>query len=89
MLPQDIIHGLSFEAGNPVWKTVLQLLDASIEVEQDTAVSKEVKGEDRAWHCGRADALKAFKMVLLNSRDQVLKDQGRPSESHTSSEIGS
>jgi hypothetical protein len=89
MLPQDIIHGLAFEANNPIWKSVHKLLDASIEVETDTAISREVKGEDRAWHCGRADALKAFKQVLMNTRNDVLRDIGRPSEEHNPSEIGS
>jgi hypothetical protein len=80
MLPQELIQGLSFEANNPVWKSVHMLLDASIEAETSKAISMEVKGEDRAWYCGRADALTAFKEILVNTRNDVLRDQGRPPE---------
>ena len=80
MLPQEIIHGFGFEKDNQLWKATLMLIDASIEAETAAAISKEVKGEDRAWHCGRVDALTSFKDVLLNTRDTVLKDLGRPPE---------
>lgn len=80
MLPQEVIHGLMFESGNPTWKAVHMLIDASIESEVAYAVSKEQKGEDRAWHAGRADALMSFKDVLMNTRNEILKDQGRPPE---------
>jgi hypothetical protein len=60
---KKIIHGLSFEPNNPLWLAVHKLLDASINSEVVSAVSKETKGEDRAWHCGRADALMAFKEI--------------------------
>ena len=84
MLPQEIIHGLSFEPNNPLWLAVHKLLDASIDSEIASAVSKESKGEDRAWHCGRADALMAFKEVLVNTRNDVLRDQGKEEESYDS-----
>ena len=86
--PNQIITGLSFEKNNDLWKAVHMLLDASIESEVATAISREVKGEDRAWHCGRADALNAFKDILINTRNDVLRDQGRPSEDHNPSENG-
>ena len=84
MLPQEIIHGLSFEPKNELWKAVHMLIDASIDAELASATSKENKGEDRAWHCGRADALIAFKEILVNTRNDVLRDQGKPEESHIS-----
>ena len=84
MLPQEIIHGLSFEKDNPLWKAVHLLLDASIDSEISNAISKENKGEDRAWHCGRADALSAFKEILVNARNDVLRDQSRPEENDNS-----
>lgn len=52
------------------------------------ALSKENKGEDRAWHCGRADALRDFKDVLMQTRNAVLADIGRPLENDNPSEIG-
>jgi len=78
MLPQQIIHGFGFEKDNPVWKATLMLLDASIESETAYALQKENRGEDRAYHCGRAEALVAFKSVMLSTREAVLKDIGRP-----------
>jgi len=80
MLPQEIIHGFAFETNHITWKAIHMILDASIESEVATALSKENKGEDRAWHAGRADALMAFKDVLMNTRNEVLIDQGRPPE---------
>jgi hypothetical protein len=87
-LPQQIIVGLSFDKSNELWKAIHIMLDASIEAETVNALSKENKGEDRAWHCGRADALNAFKDILINTRNDILRDQGRPSEDHNPSENG-
>lgn len=84
MLPQEIIHGLSFESHNELWKAVHLLIDASIDAELASATAKENKGEDRAWHCGRADALIAFKEILINTRNDVLRDQGREEENYKS-----
>jgi hypothetical protein len=84
MLPKEILHGFSFEAGNDTWKAVHLLLDASIDSEVANALAKENKGEDRAWYAGRADALMAFKEILVNTRNTVLEDQGRPLEEDVS-----
>jgi hypothetical protein len=86
--PNQIITGLSFEKNNDLWKAIHMLLDASIESEVASAISKDNKGEDRAWYAGRADALTAFKSILVQTREEVLADQGRPSEEHSSSESG-
>lgn len=88
MLPQQIIVGLSFEKSNELWKAIHLLLDASVDAEVVNALAKENKGEDRAWHCGRADALKAFKEIIINTRNDVLRDQGRPLEEDNPSENG-
>lgn len=89
MLPQEIIQGFSFETNNITWKAIHMLIDASIESEVANAVSKENKGEDRAWYAGRADALMAFKDVLMNTRNEILKDQGREPEGDASYKSGS
>jgi hypothetical protein len=86
--PNQIITGLSFEKNNDLWKALHMLLDASIESEVASAISKDNKGEDRAWYAGRAEALTAFKSILIQTREEVLADQGRPSEAHSSSESG-
>jgi hypothetical protein len=84
MLPQEIIHGLSFDPKDPLWKAVHLLLEASIDSEIASAVSKENRGEDRAWYAGRADALLAFQAILVNTRNDVLRDQGKPEEDYNS-----
>ena len=84
MLPKEILVGFTFEAGNETWKAVHILLDASIESEVANAISKENKGEDRAWYAGRAEALMSFKEILINTRNAVLEDQGRPLENDVS-----
>jgi len=84
MLPQEIIHGLSFEQQDPLWKAIHAMLDASIDSEIVSAISKDNKGEDRAWYAGRADALIAFKEILVNTRNDVLRDQGKPQENYVS-----
>jgi len=71
---------MSFESGNLTWKAVHMLIDASIESEVAQVVSRENKGEDRAWYAGRAEALMSFKAILMNTRNDILKDQGRPPE---------
>lgn len=78
MLPQEIVNAFSFDPKNELWKAVNTLIDASIEAETAYALQKENRGEDRAYHCGRAEALISFKAVLQDTRDAVLKDQGRP-----------
>lgn len=81
-LPNEIVHGFSFEKDNPTWNAIIKLLDASIESETSYALSFEMKGEDRVYYSGRASALVAFKDVLVNTRNDVLKDIGRPVEDY-------
>lgn len=80
MLPPEIILGLSGPENNPTWKAVLMLIDASIESETARAISLEVKGEDRAWYCGRADALNSFKDILLSTRQEAIESTAQPVE---------
>lgn len=84
MLPIEILRGFTFEAGNDTWKAVHILIDASIDSEIANALAKENKGEDRAWYAGRAEALMSFKDILINTRNTVLQDQGRPLEDDVS-----
>jgi len=87
-LPQEIISGFTFEKDNPTWKAILMLLDASIEAEAADALSKDNKGEDRAWHSGRTASLISFKDIIINTRNEVLADIGKPPEQYDSGKIG-
>lgn len=55
---------LSFET-NEVFDAVLAYLQASIDAEVDRAISYATEGEKRIHACGRAEALKDFKDLLL------------------------
>ena len=80
-LPPEVVHGFSFDPNNnSLWRALHLLIDASIESEVAAAISKENRGEDRAWYAGRADALSTFKTILIETRNQVLEHQGRPPE---------
>lgn len=74
--PSDIHLGFSFLNENPTYKAVFTLLQASIESEVASALSKENKGEDRAWYAGRAEALMSFKTILESVRQDVLQEMG-------------
>lgn len=55
---------LSFES-NEVFDAVVAFLDASIEAEVDRAIAYSTEGEKRIHACGRAEALKDFKDLIL------------------------
>ena len=83
-LPDDISKALAPAGKTELWAIVIRMLDASIYSESVQAVGKEQKGEDRAWHCGRVDALMAFKDVLIDTQAEAAKQHG-----YSSSENGS
>ena len=87
-LPDEIMLGFSFESKHQLWTALHMLIDASIESEVAAAISKDNKGEDRAWYAGRAEALVAFKTILIETRNQVLEHEGRPPENRNPSENG-
>ncbi len=74
--PTEIHLGFSFTGENPTYKAVITLLQASIESEVAAALSKDNKGEDRAWYAGRAEALMSFKTILESVRADVLQEMG-------------
>lgn len=82
-MPEDIAKALGPAENHEIWKAVLKLLEASIYSESVQAVGKEQKGEDRAWHCGRVDALMALKDVLIDTQKACAKQQGFPVSSET------
>ena len=63
---------LSFE-NNEVFDAALAFLDASIEAEVDRAISYSTEGEKRIHACGRAEALKDFKDLLIIQNQEARK----------------
>jgi hypothetical protein len=61
---------LSFET-NEVFEAVLAFLDASVEAEVDRAISYSTEGEKRIHACGRAEALKDFKDLILVQQQEA------------------
>ena len=68
--------GLSFTGKNMTWESIHMLLDVSIEAEVAAVLSKENKGEDRAWYAGRADALSTFKTILIQTHKEITEANG-------------
>ena len=84
-IPDDISKALAPAAKTELWAVVIKMIDASIYSESVQAVGKENKGEDRAWHCGRVDALMALKDVLIDTQAEAARQHGYvSSESGTS-----
>ena len=61
---------LSFDT-NEVFDAVMAYLDGSIEAEVDRAISYSIEGEKRVHACGRAEALKDFKDLLLQQQQEA------------------
>ena len=63
-------RSLSFET-NEVFEAIIAYLDAGIEAEVDRAISYATEGEKRIHACGRAEALKDFKDLLLIQQQEA------------------
>jgi hypothetical protein len=61
---------LSFET-NEVFDAVVAYLDASINAEVDRAIAYSTEGEKRIHACGRAEALKDFKDLILSEQKEA------------------
>jgi hypothetical protein len=61
---------LSFET-NEVFDAVLAFLTASVDAEVDRAISYATEGEKRIHACGRAEALKDFKELILVQQQEA------------------
>lgn len=61
---------LSFDK-NEVFDAVLAYLSLSVEAEVDRAISYATEGEKRIHACGRAEALKDFKDLLLIQQQEA------------------
>lgn len=72
--PEDAKKALAFEK-NEVFDAVIAYLDASISAEVDRAVSYSIEGEKRVHACGRAEAMKDFKDLILSEQAEALRQR--------------
>ena len=57
-----------------LWDSIMIILDENINIEQDIAISSEIELEKRIHQCGRAEALKSIKSLLIEERKSCFKD---------------
>ena len=68
---QDL-SAFQWQGENLLWNTLLENLDAAIDVEMVTAISADTTGEARIHQSGRADALLDFKNHLVELRESAI-----------------
>lgn len=66
------LSAFQWEGKNLLWDTLLDNLDAAIDVETVTAISADTTGEARIHQSGRADALLDFKNHLVELRESAV-----------------
>ena len=66
------LSAFQWQGENLLWNTLVDNLDAAIDVEMVTAVSADTVGEARIHQSGRADALLDFKNHLVELRESAV-----------------
>ena len=72
--PNAIRRTLAFEK-NEVFDSVIAYMDAAIAAEVDRAISYSIEGEKRVHACGRAEALRDFKDLLLSEQAEAQRER--------------
>jgi len=72
--PQQVRKTLAFEK-NEVFDAVLAYMDAAIAAEVDRAISYSIEGEKRVHACGRAEALRDFRDLLLAEQSEAQRER--------------
>lgn len=72
--PKEVRRTLGFEK-NEVFDAVLAYMDSAIAAEVDRAISYSIEGEKRVHACGRAEALRDFRDLLLAEHEEALKER--------------
>ena len=65
-----------FTEKNELWEHILYIVDINIDAETSTATGVEVSGEQRVHACGRAQAWKDIKTLLIEERKKGLSLRG-------------
>jgi predicted ester cyclase len=72
--PKEVRRTLGFEK-NEVFDAVLAYMDSAIAAEVDRAISYSIEGEKRVHACGRAEALRDFRDLLLAEQSEALRER--------------
>jgi hypothetical protein len=72
--PQETRRTLAFDK-NEVFDAVLAYIDAAIAAEVDRAISYSIEGEKRVHACGRAEALRDFRDLLLSEQAEAQRER--------------
>lgn len=72
ILKERLLAHMAFSKSD-LYDVLIDFLDSCIEDEQNDAISNKFTGEERAWQCGRASALKDFKIQVTGIREEVRK----------------
>jgi predicted ester cyclase len=72
--PKEVRRTLGFEK-NEVFDAVLAYMDSAIAAEVDRAISYSIEGEKRVHACGRAEALRDFRDLLLAEHEEALRER--------------
>lgn len=76
-LPENIALGMAVPKDNYTLSAIINILDESIKSETTVALgNSHSSSENRAWQCGRADALASFKELIVGIREDALKQRG-------------
>lgn len=65
-----------FTQPNELWEHILYIVDLNIDAESNLALGVDVSGEQRIHACGRAQAWKDIKTLLLEERKKGLDANG-------------
>jgi hypothetical protein len=78
-LPEDFAIGMAVPKDNSTYSAIIKMLEESVKSETNLAIGNPIAtAEQRAWQCGRADALTAFRELIANVREDALKQRDLP-----------
>lgn len=74
MLEKDYdFRVFGFNEKNPIWESIMYIVDENIKAENEIAIGPDVSGEARVHACGRASSLVEFKKLLIEERRRALE----------------
>ena len=73
---EKLQHSLIFEHSD-LWDGILFIIEEAKNAEIGSAVSQVIEESKRAHQCGRVEALFDLKDLLIQTREEALKNAGR------------